>query len=133
MFVMKVPILFLALTRLAFAVNDTTQTPAGCKKLSTDAGWPTPAEWTAAMPEVEPHKQTNGSRYPDYVLRAESYKDVQSAVQFCAKNDIRVSIITSGHVSSQNLLILDQSFRIGWIIVVPRSINLLMFVVVRRI
>jgi hypothetical protein len=99
---MKVSILFLALTQLAFGLNNTTaaDTPAGCKKLATDAGWPTPAEWKAAMPEVEKHKQGAGARHPDYLLRAESYKDVQSAVRFCANNNIRLVIITSGHVSS---------------------------------
>ena len=98
---MKVSILFLALTQLALAFNNTTEaeTPAGCNKISSDVGWPTDAEWKAAMPEVEKHKQTAGSRHPDYLLRAESYKDVQSAVQFCAKNNIRLVIITSGHVS----------------------------------
>jgi FAD/FMN-containing dehydrogenase len=96
---MKASILLLSLARLAFAFI-TTETPAGCKKLSTDAGWPTPAEWMAAIPEVEPQKQINGSRTPEYVIRAESYEDVQSAVQFCAKNNIRLSVITSGHVGS---------------------------------
>jgi len=94
---MRASLLLLALTRLAVAL--TTATPEGCKKLSTDADWPTPEEWKAAMPEVEVHKQTTGSRHPDYVLRAESYKDVSRAVEFCSKNNIRVSIITSGYVS----------------------------------
>jgi FAD/FMN-containing dehydrogenase len=92
---MKASILFFALAQIAVGIQ--TITPPGCKKLSTDAEWPTSAEWKAAMPEVEAHKQTAGSRHPDYVLQAESYKDVQAAVQFCAKNNIRLVIITSGH------------------------------------
>jgi FAD/FMN-containing dehydrogenase len=92
---MKTSILLVALAQLTVGLQ--TLTPPGCKKLSTDADWPISAEWKAAMPEVEVYKQTTGSKHPDYVLRAESYKDVQAAVQFCAKNNIRLVIITSGH------------------------------------
>jgi hypothetical protein len=95
---MKVSILAFALTTLAVAFAGPTETPAGCKKLSSDADWPTPEQWKNALPQVQPQKQTNGSRHPDYVLRAERYKDVEAAVQFCSRNNIRISIITSGHV-----------------------------------
>jgi hypothetical protein len=106
---MKVFIVLFALTTLAVALNGQTETPAGCKKLSTDADWPTPEQWKNALPEVVPQKQTNGSRHPDYVLRAERYKDVEGAVQFCARHNIRLSIITSGHVSSFMRLVLSLS------------------------
>jgi FAD/FMN-containing dehydrogenase len=92
---MKLSVLLLSLTHVI--VGLTTVAPEGCKKLSTDADWPPPAEWKAAMPEVEVHKKIDGAKYPDYVLQAESYKDVQSAVKFCAKNNIRLIIISSGH------------------------------------
>jgi hypothetical protein len=92
---MKASLLLFALVQLVIGLP--TITPPGCKKLYTDIEWPTSAEWKAAMPEVEVHKQTAGSRHPDYVLQAESYKDVQAAVQFCSKNNIRLVIITSGH------------------------------------
>jgi FAD/FMN-containing dehydrogenase len=93
---MKVFLLLLTLTQFVVCLNSAA-TPEGCKKLSTDSGWPATVEWKAAMPEVEVHKQVAGARHPDYVLRAESYKDVQNAVKFCAKNNIRLVIITSGH------------------------------------
>lgn len=92
---MKFFVLLFSLAQLI--AGRTTSTPEGCKKLATDADWPPLAEWKAAMPEVEVHKQTAGLKHPDYVLQAESYKDVQNAVKFCAKNNIRLIIITSGH------------------------------------
>lgn len=91
---MRVCIAILALVQVA--VSLTTATPEGCKKLNTDADWPPLADWKAAMPEVEVNKQILGYKHPDYVLRAESYKDVQKAVQFCSKHNIRLVIIASG-------------------------------------
>jgi FAD/FMN-containing dehydrogenase len=92
---MKVSVLVLSLAHIVVGLAKFA--PEGCKKLATDADWPPVAEWKAAMPEVEVHKQTAGLKHPDYVLQAESYKDVQNAVKFCAKNNIRLIIITSGH------------------------------------
>jgi FAD/FMN-containing dehydrogenase len=92
---MKLHLVLLALTRLAFAL--TAAAPAGCKKLSSDSDWPPAAEWKAAMPEIKPNRQGAGGRHPDYILRAENYQDVQAAVTFCAKHAIRLVIITSGH------------------------------------
>jgi hypothetical protein len=73
-----------------------TFTPNGCRKIATDSDWPTPDQWRAALPEVEPSMKKNGS-HPDYVLRAETVNDVQQAVKFCAKNNIRLTVINSGH------------------------------------
>jgi FAD/FMN-containing dehydrogenase len=92
---MKIHLILLALAGPALSLS--TAAPAGCKKLSTDSDWPPPADWKAAMPEVKPNRQGGGSRHPDYILRAESYQDVQAAVKFCAKHAIRLVILTSGH------------------------------------
>ena len=73
--------------------------PAGCRKLASDADWPAEAEWKKVLPDVEPRSKTlaAGVYHPDYNLRAESYKDVQAAVKFATANNIRLTLITSGH------------------------------------
>jgi FAD/FMN-containing dehydrogenase len=74
-------------------------TPEGCKKLATDADWPSDAEWKQALPEVVARSSTlaKGVARPDYRVRAESYADVQAAVKFAARNNIRLTVINSGH------------------------------------
>ncbi|KAF2436679.1 FAD-binding domain-containing protein [Tothia fuscella] len=94
---MKASLLLLAIANLVVGIAHNGTAPEGCKKLSSDSDWPPLAEWRAAMPEVEVHKQTAKAKHPDYVLQAESYKDVSAAVKFCAKNSIRLVIIASGH------------------------------------
>lgn len=76
-----------------------TKTPAGCNKISSDADWPVEAVWKKALPDVvlRSTKLKAGVYRPDYSLRAESYKDVQDAVKFAAKNNIRITVINSGH------------------------------------
>jgi hypothetical protein len=74
-----------------------TSAPAGCRKLSTDSDWPTAEQWKAALPEVVPFKNRGTGFHPDYTLRARSAKDVQQAVTFCKQNNIRLTIINSGH------------------------------------
>jgi hypothetical protein len=76
-----------------------TTTPAGCRKLATDVDWPTEAEWKQALPRIVTRSTTlpKGVRRPDYRVRAENYADVQAAVKFCAKNNIRLTVINSGH------------------------------------
>lgn len=73
-------------------------TPAGCRKLRTDTDWPTHAQWEAALPGVV---ATNGSDehgpLPDYRLQARSVEDVQKAVRFAKENNLRLSLITTGH------------------------------------
>lgn len=96
---MRFSVVLFALSQ-AVASLAATPAPEGCKKLSTDSDWPVLAEWTAAMPDVEVYNQTVGFKHTDYLLRAESYKDVQRAVQFCSKHNIRLVIITSGYIKS---------------------------------
>ncbi|KAL1595301.1 hypothetical protein SLS60_009991 [Paraconiothyrium brasiliense] len=73
-------------------------TPAGCRRLKTDAGWPTHAQWEAALPGVV---ATNGSDQhgplPDYRLQARSIEDVQKAVRFAKDHNVRLSVLTTGH------------------------------------
>jgi hypothetical protein len=97
---MKAFLLFIALTKLAAGLAQVPRSNASteCKLLSSDSTWPSPEAWKAALPEVVQQKPSNtGAKHPDYSLRAETIRDVQDAVKFCAKNRIRLSIITSGH------------------------------------
>jgi hypothetical protein len=84
--------------------------PAGCRKLASDADWPADAEWKKALPDVESRSKTlaAGVYRPDYKIRAESYKDVQSAVKFATANNVRLTLITSGH----DFPVRSRSFRI---------------------
>jgi hypothetical protein len=82
-----------------FPARGNTTAPAGCLKLATDSDWPAEEEWKKVLNEIVPRSKTLnvGVFRPDYSFRAESYKDVQAAVNFAAKNKIRLTVITSGH------------------------------------
>lgn len=88
-----------ATTSVPVSPKAKTTTPAGCRKLDTDVDWPTEAQWKQALPGIIKRSTTlpKGVRRPDYRFRAEKYADVQAAVKFCAKNNIRLTIINSGH------------------------------------
>jgi FAD/FMN-containing dehydrogenase len=70
--------------------------PAGCRKLNTDSDWPLPAAWKAVLPKVI-LRPANVKTGPDYRIRVESVEDVQKALKFANENNIRVSIIATGH------------------------------------
>lgn len=74
--------------------------PAGCRKLASDADFPVAAEWLKSLgSDVQARSKTlaSGVYRPDFSLRAENYKDVQRAVKFAAANNVRLTLITSGH------------------------------------
>ncbi|KAH8591211.1 hypothetical protein B0O99DRAFT_719569 [Bisporella sp. PMI_857] len=73
--------------------------PSGCRKLITDDDWPTPETWRAAIPGVVPSNGTDGigRPIPNYRIRAQSVEDVQAAVRFASANNIRLTVITTGH------------------------------------
>jgi FAD/FMN-containing dehydrogenase len=73
--------------------------PAGCRKLKTDSDWPNKAQWETALPGVIAiaGKAFGGGTHPDYRYRAKFAEDVQRAITFANSNNIRVSIIASGH------------------------------------
>jgi len=77
--------------------NKTSPAPSGCNRLNIDSDWPSIETWVAALPNVQPLGNEGNQKHPDYRLAAKSYKDVQDAVTFCAKNKIRLTVITSGH------------------------------------
>ena len=80
----------------------TTRAPAGCRLIHTDEGYPSDADFKAALPGVFKRpavapKGDEGNVHPDYRLRAMSYADVQKAVDFARARNIRLTVITSGH------------------------------------
>ncbi|KAF2428253.1 FAD-binding domain-containing protein [Tothia fuscella] len=85
--------------KLASIPQGKTTTPAGCRKVDTDVDWPAAAEWTKVLPEIAPRAKNlaKGVYRPDYKVQAESVKDVQTAVKFAAQNNIRLTLITTGH------------------------------------
>lgn len=86
-----------AFIQLPLVVFGTTA-PPGCRKLNVDSDWPAHEVWEAALPGVI---HGNGSdvhgNKPDYCLRVRNNCDVEDAVKFAAKHNIRLSVITTGH------------------------------------
>ncbi len=72
--------------------------PLGCKKLPKDADWPAEAVWQAELPGVMARgPQIANATLPDYSYQARTVEQVQKAVKFVAENNIRLSILNSGH------------------------------------
>lgn len=70
----------------------------GCRRLPSDADWPTLQEWREAIPGVETQNNADSlGPLPDYRIRAKCYQDVQAAVRFAASKEVRVSVMTTGH------------------------------------
>ncbi|KAJ3543177.1 hypothetical protein NM208_g3712 [Fusarium decemcellulare] len=87
-----------SLALLVLEPASATKAPKGCRKLHTDSDWPAPDVWEAALPGVIRGKDSDANGHlPDYRLRAECAEDVQAAVSFAAKHNIRLSVITTGH------------------------------------
>jgi FAD/FMN-containing dehydrogenase len=92
----------LVLQLLTFAsIANCDETDPSCKVLSGDAAWPSLQVWTTELPGVTPIEKEQSSdltahRRPDYQLIATKVEQVQSAIKFTAKYNIRLSIINSG-------------------------------------
>jgi heat shock protein HslJ len=72
--------------------------PPGCKKLPKDADWPAETVWKAELPGVMARgPQIANATLPDYSYQARTVEQVQKAVKFVAENNIRLSILNSGH------------------------------------
>jgi len=71
--------------------------PAGCRRLASDVEWPKPEEWASAMLGVTKLADSTTMSSPDYAFRAKTTEDVQKAISFVSKNNIRLSVINSGH------------------------------------
>lgn len=85
---------------LFFSLATSQAVPAGpnaCKILATDLAWPAPSLWQQAMPEVEKVAAKGEKKRPNFRLDATSVDEVLAAVKFAANNNIRLSILNSGH------------------------------------
>lgn len=74
---------------------NSSSTPEGCKKLASDKGWPADSEWKSAFPGV--YKKLRGTQGPDWMVQAKSVADVQKAVNFARENNVRLTVISTGH------------------------------------
>ena len=81
----------------AAAAVATGTTPVGCRALSKDSSYPARSAWSLALPGVEANVKNAADPNPDYTFIPTSYSAVQAAVNFVRKNNIRLSIINSGH------------------------------------
>jgi hypothetical protein len=103
----------------SFAQLLKTKTPEGCRKLNTDTDWPAQKAWEDAMPGVEYLRSAfKRGTTPDYRYQVRSVPDVQRALKFAQDNNIRVTIITTGHdylgrSTASSGLLLDMSLLRG--------------------
>lgn len=74
---------------------NSTDAPAGCKLLPSDKGWPADSKWHSAFPDI--YKKTKGTYGPDWMLQAKTVEDVQKGVNFARDNNMRLTIISTGH------------------------------------
>jgi len=65
-----------------------------CKVIASDPKWPTEAQWKDALPAA---KKLSKAGHTNYKIRVTKYSQVQDAVKFAAKYNIRLSTICSGH------------------------------------
>jgi FAD binding domain len=83
---------------LAAALNPQSSAPEGCKTLHTDKEWPAHSVWKASLPNVLSRGLAKDKlRHPDYRIEPATTAEVQAAVKFATKHNIRVSILNSGH------------------------------------
>jgi hypothetical protein len=79
---------------LPVVVANSTTAPEGCKLKDTDKGFPVPALWNTISPNI---KTREGVNRPDYHLSVKTLEEVQNAVKFAAKYNIRLTMVNSGH------------------------------------
>lgn len=74
------------------------ETPGDCKLLPSDAQWPALAAWKTAIPRVAVRGHLKaGKTAPDYKILASTAAEVQQAVKFASDNNIRLTVLNSGH------------------------------------
>lgn len=79
-------------------ILNTTITPPGCRKLNTDIGWPSRDVWENSLPGIIPTPGSDAyGPLPDYRLQVKTVSDVQNAVRFAARHNIRLTVLTTGH------------------------------------
>jgi hypothetical protein len=82
----------------SLTLGQNTTAPVGCRKLHTDSDWPAAEVWQAALPGVVAGNSSDANgALPDYRFRVKDATDVQAAVNFARENNIRLTVITTGH------------------------------------
>jgi hypothetical protein len=71
--------------------------PSNCKKLSIDSDWPADDVWKSELPGVEPREPNQMLKHPDWTYEVSTVEQVQKAVHFAAKYNVRLSIFNTGH------------------------------------
>jgi FAD/FMN-containing dehydrogenase len=104
---MKQLLALLAVLPLAFALPQAPapaaaakqKTPAGCRALNTDAEFPSEDSWIKDLPMAfpVPKGENATTNEVDYKIAVTKYENVQDAVKFAAKHNLRLSVISSGH------------------------------------
>jgi FAD/FMN-containing dehydrogenase len=78
--------------------SDQQSAPDGCRVVHTDKQWPANSVWKAALPNVLTRGVAKDKlKHPDYRLEVKTPAEVQAAVKFATKHNIRLSILNSGH------------------------------------
>jgi FAD/FMN-containing dehydrogenase len=88
-------VLTVSLTSLFYTVS-ADLAAAQCKTVPGDPNWPEAAKWMT-LPNVVARGVQQSMARPDYRVAAKSVEDVQKAVTFAKTNNIRLSVIFSGH------------------------------------
>jgi hypothetical protein len=76
-------------------IANSSVAPEGCKLLASDKGWPADWKWRSTFPGV--FKKLKGTVGPDWMVQAKTVGDVQKVVNFARENNVRLSIISTGH------------------------------------
>jgi hypothetical protein len=71
--------------------------PSNCKKLSIDSDWPFDDVWKFELPGVEAREPNQMLKHPDWTYEVKTVEQVQQAVRFAAKHNVRLSIFNTGH------------------------------------
>jgi hypothetical protein len=71
-------------------------TPTICKTVVGDVMWPHYDIWKSYMPNVTEMWIRGNEAHPNYFLAAKNIADVEAAVTFASKYNIRLSIVSSG-------------------------------------
>jgi hypothetical protein len=78
--------------------NPRAQFPLDCKVIASDAGWPAPDVWKQALPKVATRGNIKaGTTAPEYKVIATNANEVVQAVKFAKDQNIRLSVLNSGH------------------------------------
>jgi hypothetical protein len=78
-------------------VGEAPSASPACKIVAGDQGWPADAVWQQEIPGIVKSPKAGNDSHPDWVINAHSPVDVQAAIKFANKYNVRVSIITTGH------------------------------------